>query len=135
VHRRVVAFGFLVWVLSLPTGGHTQQGQQQGGMGGGIASGVASKPVYDEQKRPITAGGFVDKGPIIFEDDTKKTGLSGWVHKMGVPRKDFIVETNGSGVCLIDYNNDGWLDIYLVNGAMSQKRPACRTIAGAMAAR
>ena len=117
MHRRVVAFWFLVWVLSLPTGGHTQQGQQQGGMGGGIASGVASKPVYDEQKRPITAGGFVDKGPIIFEDDTKKAGLSGWVHKMGVPRKDFIVETNGSGVCLIDYNNDGWLDIYLVNGA------------------
>ena len=27
------------------------------------------------------------------------------------------METNGSGVCLIDYNNDGWLDIYLVNGS------------------
>ena len=32
-------------------------------------------------------------------------------------RKKFIVETNGSGVCLIDYDNDGWLDIYLVNGS------------------
>jgi hypothetical protein len=36
---------------------------------------------------------------------------------MGVLEKDFIVETNGSGVGLIDYDNDGWLDIYLVNGS------------------
>jgi len=39
---------------------------------------------------------------------------------MGTPQKDFIVETNGSGVCLIDYDNDGWLDIYLVNGSTFQ---------------
>jgi hypothetical protein len=89
---------------------------QQGGMSG-IAGGVGAAPVYDEQKRPITAGGFVDSGPAIFQDITKEAGLSGWVHKMGVPQKDFIVETNGSGVGLIDFDNDGWLDIYLVNGA------------------
>jgi hypothetical protein len=88
----------------------------QNGMGG-IASGVAAAPVYDEQKRPITAGGFVDKGTVVFEDITKQAGLSGWRHKMGVPEKKFIVETNGSGVGLIDYDNDGWLDIYLVNGS------------------
>ena len=91
--------------------------QQQPGMGGGISSGVAAAPVYDEQRRPITAGGFVDKGPVIFEDVTKQAGLSGWVHKMGVPQKNFIVETNGSGVCIIDYDRDGWPDIYLVNGS------------------
>jgi hypothetical protein len=86
-------------------------------MGGGIAGGLGAKPVYDEQKRPITAGGFVDTGAIVFEDITEKAGLSGWIHKMGVPQKQFIVETNGSGVGLIDYDNDGWLDIYLVNGS------------------
>jgi len=86
-------------------------------MSSGIASGVQSTPQYDAQKRPITAGDFVDTGTVVFQDITKQAGLSGWVHKMGVPQKQFIVETNGSGVCLIDYNNDGWLDIYLVNGA------------------
>ena len=88
----------------------------QNGMGG-IAGGLGAAAVYDEHKRPITAGGFVDSGPVIFEDVTKQAGLSGWTHKMGVPEKKFIVETNGSGVCLLDYDNDGWLDIYLVNGA------------------
>ena len=83
----------------------------------GIAGGVAAPAQYDEQKRPITAGGFVDSGPVVFQDVTKEAGLSGWVHKMGVPQKDFIVETNGSGVCLLDFDNDGWLDIYLVNGS------------------
>ena len=83
----------------------------------GIAGGVAAPAQYDEQKRPITAGGFVDSGPVVFQDVSKEAGLSGWVHKMGVPQKDFIVETNGSGVCLLDFDNDGWLDIYLVNGS------------------
>ena len=75
-------------------------------MSSGIASGVQSAPQYDAQKRPITAGGFVDQGTVVFQDVTKDAGLSGWVHKMGVLQKQFIVETNGSGVCLIDYNND-----------------------------
>ncbi|MGB7547436.1 MAG: CRTAC1 family protein [Terracidiphilus sp.] len=86
-------------------------------MSSGISSGVAAAPVYDEQKRPITAGGFVDKGTVVFQDVTKQAGLSGWRHTMGTPAKQFIVETNGSGVCLVDYDNDGWLDIYLVNGS------------------
>ena len=83
----------------------------------GIAGGMGAAPVYDAHKRPITAGGFVDKGPVIFQDITKSAGLSGWIHKMGVPEKNFIVETNGSGVGLIDYDNSGWLSIYLVNGS------------------
>jgi hypothetical protein len=84
---------------------------------GGIAGGMGAAPVYDAQKRPITRGGFVDSGPVVFQDITQAAGLSGWTHKMGVPQKNFIIETNGSGVALLDYDNDGWLDIYLVNGS------------------
>jgi len=114
--------------LAVCAAGQTQEPAQpaQGGMGGGIASAGVFAPVYDEHRRPITAGGFVDKGPVVFEDATKAAGLSGWRHEMGTPQKKYILETDGSGVGLIDYDNDGWLDIYLVNGstydALSGKR-------------
>jgi len=36
---------------------------------------------------------------------------------MGTPEKPYILETIGSGVALLDYDNDGWLDIYIVNGS------------------
>ena len=85
-------------------------------MGGNATSGIYA-PEYDAQKRPITAGGFVDTGTIVFEDITKSAGLSGWSHKMGAPDKRLIIDTDGSGVALLDYNKDGWLDIYLVNGS------------------
>ena len=90
--------------------------QQQGGMGG-ISSAGTFAPVYDAQKHPITAGGFVDKGTVVFEDATKAAGLRTWRHVMGTQKKRYILETDGSGVGLIDYDNDGWLDIYLVNGS------------------
>ncbi len=89
---------------------------QQSGMGG-ISSAGNFAPVYDAEKRPITAGGFVTSGTVVFQDATKASGLSGWQHLMGTRTKKYILETDGSGVGLIDYDNDGWLDIYLVNGS------------------
>ena len=77
----------------------------------------AHPPLVDEKNRPITAGGFVKTGPIVFEDISVKSGLTQWTHKMGTPEKNYIIETKGSGVGLIDYDNDGWLDIYIVNGS------------------
>jgi hypothetical protein len=71
----------------------------------------------DAQHRPITEGGFVKSGPVIFEDVSEKAGLTHWTHKMGTPAKSYIVETKGSGVGLIDYDHSGWLSIYVVNGS------------------
>jgi enediyne biosynthesis protein E4 len=84
---------------------------------GGSATAGVFAPVLDSEKRPITAGGFVKTGPIVFQDVSEKAGLTLWHHKMGTPQKTFILETTGSGVCLLDYDHDGWLDIYLVNGS------------------
>jgi enediyne biosynthesis protein E4 len=84
---------------------------------GGSATRGEFAPVLDSEKRPITAGGFVKTGPVIFKNIAEKAGLTTWRHTMGTPEKNYILETTGSGVALLDYDNDGWLDIYLVNGS------------------
>src|ERR1700733_4425806 len=84
---------------------------------GVVSTGGAHAAVLDSEKRPITAGGFVDSGPVIFQDISEKAGLTRWRHVMGTPEDTFIIETVGSGVALLDYDNDGWLDIYLVSGS------------------
>ncbi len=84
---------------------------------GGSATGGVFAPVLDSERRPITEGGFVKTGPVIFKDIAEAAGLTSWHHTMGTPQKTYILETTGSGVGLLDYDNDGWLDIYLVNGS------------------
>jgi hypothetical protein len=84
---------------------------------GVVSTAGAHAAVLDAEKRPITAGGFVDSGPIVFQDVAEKAGLTRWRHVMGTPQKTYILETVGSGVALLDYDKDGWLDIYLVNGS------------------
>ena len=82
-----------------------------------MSTGAAHAPVKDAQHRPITAGGFVDGAPVVFSDITHAAGLDKFHHKAGGAAKSTILETPGSGVALLDYDNDGWLDIYLVNGS------------------
>jgi enediyne biosynthesis protein E4 len=124
--RGLVLNASFIFLFLHASGRAQQSGQPAAGGVGGIASSGIFAPVYDENRRPITAGGFVDRGTVVFADVTRAAGLSGWRHEMGTPQKKYILETDGSGVALIDYDNDGWLDIYLVNGstydAISGKR-------------
>ncbi len=83
----------------------------------GVNTGGTYAPVLDSEKRPITAGGFVKTGPVVFQDIAAKAGLTVWHHTMGTPQKQAILEAPGSGVALLDYDKDGWLDIYMVNGS------------------
>ena len=103
-----------------------QEGAQAPAQGGSTTGGVFA-PVYDAKHRPITAGGTVSNGVVPFEEIAAKAGLTTWRHTMGSPDKPFVLDTIGSGVALLDYDNDGWLDIYLVNGstdeAMEGKMP------------
>ncbi len=103
------------------------EGAQAPAKGGSQTAGVFPA-IYDAAHRPITIGGTVKTGPIVFEDIAAKAGLTSWRHTMGSPEKKYIIDSIGSGVALLDYDNDGWLDIYLVNGsttaALAGKDPA-----------
>jgi hypothetical protein len=52
---------------------------------------------------------------VTFQDVTAKAGIH-FVHNNGAFGKKFLPETMGPGVAFIDYDNDGWPDIFLVNG-------------------
>ena len=73
---------------------------------GGSATAGVFAPILDSEKRPITAGGFVKTGPIVFQDISEKSGLTRWHHTMGTPQKSYIIEVTGSGVALLDYRSE-----------------------------
>ena len=50
---------------------------------------------------------------VQFTDITEKAGIK-FTH-VSSPEKKYIVESMSGGVALFDYDNDGYLDIYLVN--------------------
>jgi hypothetical protein len=111
----------LIWVTLLLSSGLAQQNPAEKepvrSPQSGMSTGAAHAPVKDALSRPITAGGFVDDAPVIFEDVAHAAGIDTFHHRSGTPEKKTILETPGSGVALLDYDNDGWLDIYLLNGS------------------
>ena len=56
-----------------------------------------------------------DAPSVTFRDVTRQAGIR-FVHNNGAFGKKYLPETMGPGVAFIDYDNDGWPDIFLANG-------------------
>ena len=64
----------------------------------------------------LTAAETRQAATAIFADVTATSGIS-FVHASGATPDKYMVETFGSGVAWIDVDNDGFVDLYFVNGA------------------
>lgn len=71
-----------------------------------------TKPVLATSITPQSNGAI----PVTFVDVAKEAGLNIPNVWGGVTRKEYIVEAKGTGIAFFDYDQDGWLDIYLTNG-------------------
>jgi hypothetical protein len=104
---RVVALGVMLvlFVSTLP-------GQNASTPQGGVSTGAARN--YTTKR---TIGVTDPKAPVVFADITDKTALREFVHRSGTPQKDYIFEAPSGAVALFDYDGDGLLDVYLLNGS------------------
>jgi hypothetical protein len=55
--------------------------------------------------------------PPVYPFEEVPPGVSGitWTHSAGKSLHKYLPETTGAGCAFLDYDNDGWMDIYLVN--------------------
>lgn len=83
-------------------------------LGGMVSRGVKPTPRGKPSGLPFHAR---------FTDVAQAAGLHAPVIYGGVDRKTYILETVGCGVAFIDYDNDGWIDIFLLSGTRLEGAP------------
>lgn len=81
------------------------------GMGGHVAT-AQQKPRFSG--RPFGA---------YFTDVAASAGLTAPVIYGGEKHKEYIIEANGCGCAFLDYDNDGWIDIFLLSGTHLDANP------------
>jgi hypothetical protein len=82
---------------------------------------VSQSAVSDSSKN-------ANASPIAhFTDVAQKAGLTAPVIFGGENTKKYIIETTGTGVAIFDYDNDGWPDIFVVNGTTLQPLASNKT--------
>lgn len=83
------------------------------GLGGGS---VVSATAFFASSDPKHARRLIQAGsPPLFEKVPPASSGITWVHRNARSAEMFLPETTGAGCAFLDYDNDGWMDIYLVN--------------------
>src|SRR5262245_26748384 len=67
----------------------------------------------------------------IFTNITDQSGIT-WTHFSGESEDRFLVEAVSGGVAFLDFNNDGLLDLYLVNGGETPKGKCKSSVSNAL---
>ena len=65
--------------------------------------------------RPGAPAAYAAAPPIAFEIIPSSASGISWRHVNGRSPEMYLPETVGAGCAFVDYDNDGWMDIYLVN--------------------
>jgi hypothetical protein len=82
----------------------------------------------DAHAIPLQTSLTSGRAKISFVDHTANSGINFHL-TCGSPEKRYIMESMCGGVAIFDYDNDGWMDIYFVNGSTldDMKAGACHT--------
>ena len=85
----------------------------------GFRQGVSPRSVKPQPRgkpsgRPFTAR---------FTDVAAAAGLTQPIVYGGIDRKSYIIEVVGCGVAFLDYDNDGWLDLFVLSGTRLEGAP------------
>jgi tetratricopeptide (TPR) repeat protein len=67
-----------------------------------------------------------DNHRVVFTDVAAQVGLS-FVNLSGQDKPQLLVETTATGVAFLDYDADGWLDLFFVNGTLLNADPPAAT--------
>src|SRR5579864_3398895 len=54
-------------------------------------------------------------GALVFDEVPPEVSGINWVHENAMSPERYLPETLGPGCAFLDFDNDGWMDIYLVN--------------------
>ena len=87
-----------------------------------VLSGMASRRVRPQPRGKPSGLPFHAR----FTDVAASAGLTAPVIYGPAGHMDYILESMGCGVAFLDYDNDGWLDIFLLSGTRREGTPARR---------
>ena len=105
MNRRLAAIVFTLCVLTEPLAAQQHP----------VSTAPASK--VEQPAPPLTPP------KVNFVDIAERAGLTAKTEDGGEKTKRYIIETTGSGAAFFDFDNDGWPDIFLVNGSRLEGFP------------